>query len=214
MSIRILIADDHSLFREGLSNLFTDESIEIVGMAESGADAIEKSRVLKPDIILMDIGMKGMNGIDATKVICRETPEIRIIGLTMHSDINYIREILDSGASGYILKSCSYAELLEAIYAVHKGNTYLSEEITNIVVNDYLMKSKPQNNYKMNLSERETEVFEFFVKGFSTREIANKLFVSVKTIGSHKQHILKKLDLKSNSDLIKYGLKNGLISKD
>jgi DNA-binding NarL/FixJ family response regulator len=214
MCIRILIADDHSLFREGLSNLFTDESIEIVGMAESGGDAIEKSRILKPDIILMDIGMKGMNGIDATKIICRETPEIRIIGLTMHSDINYIREILDSGASGYILKSCSYAELLEAIFAVHKGNTYLSEEITNIVVNDYLMKGKPQNNYKLNLSERETEVFEFFVKGFSTREIANKLFVSVKTIGSHKQHILKKLDLKSNSDLIKYGLKNGLISKD
>lgn len=214
MCIRILIADDHSLFREGLSNLFTDESIKIVGLAESGADAIEKSRILKPDIILMDIGMKGMNGIEATKVIYQEMPEIRIIGLTMHSDINYIREILDSGASGYILKSCSYPELLEAIYAVNKGNTYLSEEITNIVVNDYLVKSKPQNNHKINLSEREAEVFEFFVKGFSTREIADKLFVSVKTIGSHKQHILKKLNLKSNSDLIKYGLKNGLISKD
>jgi two-component system response regulator NreC len=210
MCIRILIADDHGLFREGLSNLFTDESIKIVGLAENGADAIEKSRILKPDIILMDIGMKGMNGIDATKVICKEMPEIRIIGLSMHSDINYIREILDSGASGYILKSCCYPELLEAIYAVHKGNTFLSEEITNIVVGDYLTKSKPVNN-KHDLSERESEVFDLCVTGFSTREIAEKLFVSVKTIGTHKQHILKKLELKSVSELIKYGIKNGLI---
>jgi DNA-binding NarL/FixJ family response regulator len=211
MSIKILIADDHRLFRESLSSLFIDPTIEIVGLAENGKEAIEYSRTTKPDIILMDIGMNGMNGIEATAAIKRENPEIKILGLSMHTEVSFVKGILEAGASGYLIKNCSYGQLVEAIYAVNKGNKYLSEEITNIVLNDYLSNDTLPVNHLCGLTEREIEVFDLCVIGFSTREIAEKLFVSVKTVSTHKQHILKKLDLKSSSDLIKYGIKNGLI---
>jgi two-component system, NarL family, response regulator NreC len=211
MPIKLLIVDDHQLFREGISALFDAELIELIGMASDGNEAVEMVKNLLPDIVLMDISMNGMDGIEATKIILSDETPTRIIGLSMHVDKNYIKEMLEAGASGYLLKNCSHKQLTEAIIAVHSGKMYLSDEITDIVVNDYLAKDTEPANPEFKLSERETEVLMLYADGNSTNEIAEKLFISNKTVATHKQNIIKKTDIKSVADMVKYALKNRLI---
>lgn len=214
MPIRILIADDHQLFREGLTQLMADPAIEVVGYAENGKEAVSRSKELKPDIVIMDIGMKIMNGIEATQLLQKEQPNVKVIGLSMHADNNYIKAMLEAGAWGYLLKNCSYQQLMDALFSVFKGNKYLSDEITDIVINNYLTTQNHNHHHSSELTEREYDVLKQYGKGKSTREIADTLFISEKTVATHKQHILKKLDLKSSADLIKYALKNGIVSMD
>lgn len=213
MAIKIIIADDHQLFREGLINLLADTpEIEIVANAENGKDAIEKAIIHRPDIVIMDIGMPILSGIEATRLLKEKMPNIKVIALSMHSDNQYIKGMLEAGASGYLLKSCTYNKLIEAINTVYSGKKYLSEEITNVIIDDYLGKENDTSGKDPKLSERESEILKLFAEGKSSREISELLFISVKTVGTHKQHILEKLELKTTTDIVKYALKKGIIS--
>jgi len=215
MKIKVLIVDDHKLFREGIITLlFSAENIEVIAQAEDGQDAIDKAKHFKPDIVLLDITMPRMNGIEATKKLKALTPGIKIISLSMHSEKEYVKGALDAGADGYLLKNCTYRQLTDAIQSVYDGKKYLSEDITGLVISGYLSSSNSEASEYEKLSTREKEIFLLFAEGKSTREIAELLFISVKTVNTHKQNILEKLELGSNSDLIKYALKNDLIRLD
>lgn len=212
MAINVLIADDHQLFREGLTNLLSSApDIKVIAQAKDGKDAIEKTQQLKPDVLLIDIGMPQMNGIDATRQLKKETPEVKIIAVSMHSDRQYVKGILEAGADGYLLKNCTYHQLTDAIKSVHSGKKILSDDITDLVIKGYLEPSDSEADGFSDLSEREVEILQLYAEGKSTREISEKLFISVKTVGTHKQHILEKLNLKNNADIIKFALKKGMI---
>lgn len=215
MKIKILITDDHQLFREGMVNLLSDASnIEIVAHAENGKEAITKSQLYNPDIVLMDINMPIMNGVEATYQLKQKMPKIKVIALSMHSDKRYVKSMLEAGAFGYLFKNCTYTELINAIETVYEGRKYLGDEITDILIDHYIDDNKSEHKVVSELTERELEILKLYAEGKTTREIAEELFVSVKTVGTHKQHIHEKLNLKSNVDLIKYALKIGLISLD
>ena len=212
MSIRILIADDHQLFREGVVNLLSAcPQIEIAGQAENGQEVIEKARKLKPDIVVMDLTMPLLSGTEATRILRDEQPETKIMILSMHSDKLYVKRALEAGASGYLFKNCTYDQLIEAIVSVSRGKRYLSDKITEVLIQDYLSKDGDVSAGQQ-LSGRELEVVKYMADGKSVREIAELLFISVKTVGTHKQHILEKLNLKSTADIIKYAIKNEIIS--
>ncbi|HPF50734.1 MAG TPA: response regulator transcription factor [Draconibacterium sp.] len=212
MKIRIVVADDHQLFREGLVNLLeNDDAIEVIGEAKNGNEAIEKVYELKPDILLTDIAMPEMNGMEATRQLKKKHPELKIVALSMHSDKQFVKGMLEAGTDAYLLKNCTHQQLLEAVHSVYNGKKYLSEDITELVISGYLDGPNASDDNYAELSEREKEIFILLAEGVSTREIGDKLFISVKTVGTHKQNILEKLGLKNNSDIVKYALKKGLI---
>jgi len=212
MAIKVLIADDHQLFREGLMNLISSApDIEVIGEAKDGKEATEKVKTLNPEVVLIDIGMPKMNGIEATRIIKKQQPEIKIIAVSMHSDRQFVKGVLEAGADGYLLKNCTYRQLIEAIKSVVEGKKYLSDDITEMVIQGYLDPAEEVTGNQDELSERELEILKLYAEGKSTREISEKLFISVKTVGTHKQHIYEKLDLKSNADMVKYAIKEGLI---
>lgn len=213
MPIKILIADDHQLFREGLMTLLSSAlNIEIVAQAENGKQTIEKAKKLSPDIILMDIGMPIINGIEATGILQMEAPKIKVIALTMHSEKHFIKGMLEAGAYGYLFKNCAYDELIDAINTVFAGKKYLSDDITEFIIHDYIGKPKNRQEDDPQLSVREMEILKLIADGKTSREISELLFVSIKTIGTHKQNILTKLNMNSTADLVKYAIKKGLIS--
>jgi len=215
MTIKIVVADDHQLFREGLVNLLeSDEQIQVIGQAEDGQIAIEKVLKLKPDILLTDIAMPNMNGMEATRNLKRDLPDLKIIAVSMHSDRQFVKGMLTAGTDAYLLKNCTHQQLLEAVHTVYNGKKYLSDDITEMVISGYLDDSSSEDDKYKQLSEREKEIFLLLAEGISTREIGEKLFISVKTVGTHKQNILEKLELKNNSDIVKYALKKGLIQLD
>lgn len=215
MAIRIIIADDHQLFREGLANLLADTNdIEILAQAENGRDAFNKARELNPDVIIMDIGMPVMDGVEATRQLIKELPKAKVVALSMHAEKQYIKGMFEAGASGYLFKNCAYDELIRAIRTVHNGKKYLSERITEIMISDYLGKEEDLPVTDSELTERESEILKLIAEGVSTSDISDRLFVSIKTIGTHKQHILEKLNLKTTTDLVKYAIKKGIISLD
>lgn len=212
MKIKVMIADDHQLFREGIATLlFSAENIEVIAQAQDGADAIEKAKHFKPDVILLDIAMPVMNGIEATKKLKMIMPSVKTITVSMHSDKQYVKGALEAGADGYLLKNCTYRQLTDAIQSVYEGKKYLSQDITELVISGYLTPASPGEDEYNQLSDREKEIFMKFAEGVSTREISEKLFISVKTVNTHKQNILDKLGLASNADIVKYALKKGLI---
>ena len=212
MTTKVLIADDHQLFREGLVNLLSSApDVEVIAEAEDGKEATEKTKKLKPDVLLIDIGMPHMNGIEATRVLKKDMPDLKIIAVSMHSDRQFVKGILEAGADGYLLKNCTYRQLIDAIQSVNSGKKYLSDDITEMIIKGYLDPSETETESYTELSEREMEILKLYAEGKSTREISEKLFISVKTVGTHKQHILEKLGLKTNADLVKYAIKEGLI---
>jgi DNA-binding NarL/FixJ family response regulator len=213
MKIKVLLVDDHQLFREGIATLlFSAENIEVIAQAEDGTDALDKVKHYKPDVVLLDIAMPRMNGIEATKKIKNLNPAVKIITLSMHSDKQYVKGVLEAGADGYLLKNCTYRQLTDAIQSVFDGKKYLSQDITEMVISGYLSPSGSTENEYDKLSGREKEIFMLFAQGKSTKEISDQLFISVKTVNTHKQNILVKLKLTSNTELVKYALKNGLIN--
>ncbi len=215
MKIKVLIVDDHQLFREGVVTLLSSaENIEVIAQAEDGQEAIEKVKLVKPDVVLIDIAMPRMNGIDATKKIKSQMPEVKIIILSMHLEKEYVKGVLEAGADGYLVKNCTYLQLTDAIQSVYGGKKYLSQDITDQVISGYLSPADAKELEYDKLSEREKEIFLMFTEGRSTREIGDILFISVKTVNTHKQNILEKLQLKSTADIVKYALKNGLIHLD
>lgn len=212
MTIRIIITDDHQLFRDGIANLLSaSPQLEIIAMAENGQEAIKKAKKLKPDIVIMDLSLPIINGVDATRILHNELPETKVLILSMHAEKNYIKEALGAGAFGYLFKDCTYDQLIEAINTVYLGKKYLSDKITEVLIHDYLSKDDEIPDNSQELSERESEILKLFAEGKTTREISVMLFISIKTVGTHKQHILEKLNLKSTSDLIKYAIKKGIV---
>ncbi|SHF59706.1 two component transcriptional regulator, LuxR family [Mariniphaga anaerophila] len=212
MATTVLIADDHQLFREGLVNLISSApDIEVIAEAKDGKEATERAKKINPEVVLIDIGMPVMNGIEATRIIKKDNPKIKVIAVSMHSDRQFVKGALEAGADGYLLKNCTYRQLIDAIQSVISGKKYLSDDITEMVIQGYLDPEDDTPEGQVDLSERELEVLKLYAEGKSTREISEKLFISVKTVGTHKQHIFEKLGLSSNADMVKYAIKEGLI---
>jgi two-component system response regulator NreC len=211
--IRILIADDHTLLRNGIRALLEDEQdIVIVGEAEDGREAVRLAGQLKPNVVLMDIAMPLLNGLEATRQIKREHPEINVLVLTMYDHEEYFRQMLEVGASGYIIKRAAASELVSAIRAVYNGEAVLSPAITRLLLEDYLSRDARSEESDPNaLSSREREVLQLIAEGKTSREIAEILNLSVKTVQSHRTSLMQKLDLHDRGDLIKYAIQKKII---
>jgi DNA-binding NarL/FixJ family response regulator len=214
MSVRLILADDHKIMREGLRALLArQKEIEVIAEAESGRGVVELCALLHPDVVVIDISMPDLNGIDATRQIIRDDPQVKVIALSMHSDKKYVKEMLSAGACGYLLKDAAFEELGTAITAVIKNKTYLSPQITDAVVKDYVSEHSPSGSVASTaLSTREREVLQLIAEGKATREIAATLYVSIKTVETHRKQIMDKLGLNSIAELTKYAIREGLTS--
>ena len=212
MPTRVLLVDDHAMIRQGLCSLLEKQpDIEVVGSVEDGRKAVDIARELAPDLVIMDISMPNLNGIDATRKIVEEMGDVKVIALSIHSSRHFVAEMLKAGASGYILKECLFDELVEAIKTVLNGGTYLSPKITGVVIDDYVKRLSTQ--YKPEgpvLTEREREVLQFLSEGKSTKQTALQLHVSPKTIESNRRNIMDKLGINSVAELTKYAVREGL----
>jgi DNA-binding NarL/FixJ family response regulator len=214
MKIRIVVADDHKIMREGLKALIDKQpDMEVAAGAQDGLTATKLARKLLPHIIIMDIGMPEMNGIDATRQIVSENKDVKIVALSMHSDRRFVLEMLKAGASGYLLKDSAFEELVNAVHTVMEGQPYLSPRITDIIVKEYLY-NLPRNepNVFTILTVREREVLQHLAEGKSTKQIASTLNLSVKTVETHRQQIMDKLEIRTVAELTKYAIREGLTS--
>jgi two-component system response regulator NreC len=214
MNARILLVDDHKITRQGLRSLLEKENdMQVVAEAEEGRTAVRLVRELMPDLVIMDVSMPDMNGMEATRQIVAEFPAAKVIALSMHSDTLFATEMLKSGASGYLLKDCAFEELARAIRTVMDGKTYLSPSISSVVVEDYLHRlSKTDFSNADVLTNREREVLQLLAEGKSTKQIALKLHISVKTVETHRRQIMEKLDIHSVAELTKYAIRKGFTS--
>jgi two-component system, NarL family, response regulator NreC len=210
---RILICDDHTLFVEGIKAMLRNESsLEIVGEARDGRQAVELVKELKPDLLLMDVSMPDMNGFDATQRVHELDPNIKVLILTMHDEEELVARCLEAGAAGYIIKDAPASQLLYAIEMVQKGERYLSPVVLKQVVAGYVKNSNvPQTSYDR-LSPREREVLKLLAEGLSVKEIATRLNLSVKTVDVHKTNLMKKIDVHDRTELIKYAIRQKLIA--
>lgn len=214
-NVSVLLADDHEIVRQGLINLLSSEPwVIVVGEASNGREAVKRAVELTPEIVVIDIGMPELNGIEATKQILHET-NCKVIALTIHNNIHYVQEMIKIGASGYLLKDCAVDELIDAVRDVSDNKYYLSKTIsehlqqkstTNEAVNSLVLKEL--------LSDREKEVLQLFAEGNSTKTVADKLFISPKTVEAHRKNIMDKLNLHSISDLTRYAIRIGLVQLD
>jgi two-component system response regulator NreC len=212
VSIRVIIADDHNIMRAGLKALIEKQhGIEVIGEASDGRTTVTLALKLSPDVILMDISMSDMNGIEATKRIVEKLPKVRIVALSMHSDRKFVADMLNAGASGYLLKDCAARELAHAIHTVMSGRSYLSPAITDIMINDYKhILSRDTLSVFSLLTAREREVLQLLAEGNTAKKIASRLNVSIKTVETYRQHIMEKLDIHTIAGLTKYAVREGL----
>ncbi|MEC2159234.1 response regulator [Virgibacillus halodenitrificans] len=212
--IRILLVDDHAVVRMGLKVMLNDvPKMEVVGEASEGNEGIEKALEEKPDIVLMDLSMPhGKDGLSATSELKKQLPDTAILILTMHDDEEYLFRAIQAGASGCVLKSAPHQELIDAIKSVCAGNAYLHPSATKRLMDEYLgnLKQDGQENYQL-LSDREKEVLTLIAKGYSNKEIGEKLVISVKTVEAHKSNLMEKLQMKTRPELVSYALKKGLL---
>jgi len=212
--IKVLLAEDHTIVRKGLRALLDDEAdIEVVGEAENGREALDQVQQASPDIVLMDILMPVLNGLEATRQIKKDFPEVKVLILTMHTSEEYIFQILQAGASGYLVKQTAPTELVLAIRAVHRGESFLSPLVSKNVIKEYIRQAEmmgQQNSYD-NLTNREREVLQLLAEGHSNQAVAELLHISVKTVKTHRMHLMEKLNLHTMVELIKYAIRKGLI---
>jgi DNA-binding NarL/FixJ family response regulator len=214
--MKILLADDHKLMREGLRMLLEKlGQITIVGEADNGVTAVRMARDLKPDLVLLDIAMPDLNGIEATRRIMTEAPGVKVIALSMHADKRFVRHMFAAGAAGYVLKGSAFEEVAAAIKTVAAGRIYISPKITDQVLAEYVKQlTKPSAGAESPLSGREREVLQMLAEGKSSRKIAERLHVSVTTVDTHRKHIMDKLGFRSIAELTKYAIREGLTSLD
>jgi len=212
MGIKILIADNHRIVREAIGYLLSKElGMEVVGEAEDGRTAVQLARQLQPNVAIMETAMPNLNGIEAARQIVRELPDVKVIALSAHSDRRSVREMLKAGASGYVLKSCAFQELVSAIRNVVSNQTYLSSQISGIVVEGYVHRlAEDETSVYSVLTAREREVLQLIAEGKSTKVIAKELHVSPKTIEWHRSQLMNKLNLQSVAELVKYAIREGL----
>jgi two-component system response regulator NreC len=214
--IRLLIADDHPVVRAGLHTLLDAQpDMEVVGEAVDGATAIERALDLVPDVVVMDITMEGVSGLTATREIRKRLPETKVLVLTIHNSVEYLRQMLEAGATGYVLKQAADTELAVAIRAVQRGEVYLYPVFTRVLLEDWVQNrdtdDHPQQDSYELLSPREKEVLRLVALGYTNRQIAEQLFLSVKTVGTYRARLMTKLNLKSRPALVRYALGRGLL---
>ena len=214
--ISVILVDDHVIMRDGLRHLLDQESdIEVVGEADNGRKAVKLAMEKKPEIVIMDVAMQDMNGIEATRQIKTENPDIKVIALSMHSERQIVVGIFRAGASGYLLKDSSSLELVEAIRTVHLGRKYLSQKISDIVLQEISDIKKETGQIGVDvLTNRESEILQLISEGNSTKKIAEVLFISPKTVESHRANIMDKLNIHNIPELTKYAIRSGLTSLD
>ncbi len=211
--INVVVVDDHEMVREGISALLNGEAdITVVAQAANGREALRLAQKLQSVIMIMDVSMPEMNGIDATSQITRDVPECKVIGLSMYADKRFVNGMLKAGARGFLLKECAYQELIQAVRLVENDQLYLSPRVTGTVVGEYVQQltTTEETAGVESLTLKEREVLQLIAEGYSTREIAEKLFVSVKTIESRRRNLLQKLEAHSIADLIKIAIREGL----
>lgn len=217
MTIRILIADDHKIVCDGLKVLLEAQpEMKIVAQAANGREAVKLAHQQKPDMVIMDVAMPDLNGLEAVRQILSTNPRIKVIALSMHSDRRYVTGMLSAGASGYILKHCAFEELVHAIRTVLSNQVYLSPAIAGIVVKELAQSriSRARQPASQKLTSREREVLQLIAEGHSAREIAERLHLSVKTIETHRRQMMEKLEIRSIADLTKFAIREGLTSLD
>lgn len=214
MTIRVIIADDHAMMRGGLRSILEDENdLEVIGEAADGREALSLSREMAPHVVVMDIAMPNLNGIEATRQLRREVPEAKVVALSMHSDKRYVMRMLEAGACAYVMKNAACDELVHAIRVAHSGKSYLSPEITEIVVdNSVRRQSDDVVPMEKTLGAREREVLQLLAEGHTSATIAKNLHISPRTVEAHRRNIMKKLDLHSVAELTKYAIREGLTS--
>ena len=216
MSVRVLLADDHTIVREGLRKLVDqDVGIEVIAEADTGRKAVELAIELAPDVVVMDITMPDLNGIDATVKIRSEVPNTKVLCLSMHTDKRFVMAVIRAGASGYLLKDCPFEELSRAIHAIARGEIYLSPQIAHYVVDESISRvDREVSKGQTLLTPREREIVQLIAEGKNTKTIALDLGISVKTVETHRRQIMRKLNIHSVAELTKYAIKEGLTSLD
>ncbi len=211
--VKIILVDDHQMFRDGVKAVLTDEeNIKVIGEVGHGQDLFNLLDSLTPDLIITDISMPDISGIEVTKFVRKTFPEINILILSMHSNEEFITKAIKAGANGYLPKDTSMNELLEAINTIYKGDNYFNKSISDTILKGMVNKSKSDTNES--LTARELQIVGLVVDGLSNKEIAHSLCISVRTVDSHKNNILHKLKLKSSIELVKYAIKNNLVNID
>ena len=211
--IRVLLADDHTILRDGIRALLEDQAdIEVIGEAQDGQATVKMTAKLQPDVVVMDIAMPLLNGLEATRQIQRDFPQVKVLILTMHENEEYIRQVLAAGALGYVLKDAAARDLLGAIRSVYQGEAVLSPAITRLVIEDYLRWGDIRPPDSSNgLTSREREVLQLIAEGYTNKEIAEILCISIKTVQSHRTNLMSKLDLHDRGELIKYAIQKKII---
>jgi two-component system NarL family response regulator len=214
MSIRILLVDDHQMMRDGLRSILDlEDGLDVVGEAGNGYEAVEKAEALRPSVVVMDIGMKDLNGVEATRQIMAQNPQAKVIALSTHSDESYVLSMLEAGASGYVLKDAAVEEMRLAIRAVVGGRHYLSPGITGTVVASRVRgPAQDGASVSSRLGARERQILQLLAEGHTSSEIARKLHVATSTVDSHRRNIMRKLGLHSVAELTKFAIREGLTS--
>ncbi|MHC4288805.1 MAG: response regulator [Planctomycetota bacterium] len=214
MAVKVLIVDDHEIMRDGMSALLHKYSeFEVVGQAADGREALEMASQLKPDLVIMDVGMPNLNGVDATRQLLAQHTDLKVMALSTHSDGPVVAKMIKAGASGYMLKESAFEELIEGITALLEGKTFLCKKISKVVFSEYVgMITNPKTKNGDGLTGREREVLQLVSEGHTTREIAETLKLSTKTIDSHREHIMEKLGIRNIAGLTKYAIREGLTS--
>ena len=213
--IQVLLAEDHTIVRKGLRSFRnTEADIEATGEAQDGREAIEKAQQLHPDVVLMDIAMPFLNGLEATRQIKKRFPEVKVLILTTHTAQEYISQILQAGASGYVVKEAAPAELVSAIEVVYRGDSFLSPSVSKKLIKEYIQQAeaRSEENTHNRLTDREREVLQLIAEGHPNREIAELLHISARTVGTHRAHLMEKLDIHSTAELTQYAMRKGVIS--
>ncbi len=215
MTISVFLADDHAVVRDGLKTLLEiEERINVVGTASDGRDALRQVNKIHPDVVIMDISMPQLNGIDATRQIIEASPDTRVIMLSMHATKEHIQRALQAGAKGYLLKDSAGAEVVAAVRSVYKGSRYLSQPVSEILIDDYLNgnQADPSSDPLDQLSTREREILQLVVEGNSSAKIADTLCLSPKTVETYRSRIMTKINVKDMPGLVKFAIRNGIIS--
>lgn len=214
MTNRILLADDHGMMREGLKALLENiNDTQIVGEADNGRDTVKLCRELRPDLVIMDVAMPELNGIEATRQIMTECPGTKVIALSMHSTKRFILDMLQAGAQGYLLKNCAFKELAEALSTVRAGNAYISPSVASVVVEKLMAPQTAEDTAAPHaLTPREREVLQLLAEGIRVSEVARKLHVSIKTVQTHRRNLMAKLNLYSLPELTKFAIQHGMTS--
>lgn len=214
--INVMVVDDHSVVREGIKMVLgTDPELKVVGVAASGEEAVKEVHEIGPDVVVMDIAMPGLSGFEATRMIREQNPDVKVLALTVHDSEAYVFQMLQAGAVGYVLKRASADDVIQAVKAAHRGEAILHPSVAKLLITDYLTRVEhgDESSYD-SLSEREREILKLIAEGRTNKEIAQMLYLAVKTVQAHRANLMRKLGMHDRTELVKYAIRKGIIGLD